>query len=154
MANIQDEDKLRKRIVASLQNLLTKADSQQIVKLVHGISEFGIDIEFYQKDFSGQLHCYGMQVKVGDLTCGANPTRGVKEIIGQLAVASGKKSIHQSDNDFDFSAFYVVVEGQISDTATRYIRSAFNNGKPIHFLYGEDLEKFLKDNEPADLTEE
>jgi hypothetical protein len=147
----KDEDKLRKRIVSALRNFL-KDDPRQKVKNVHGISEFGIDIEFYVKDFSDQLHCYGMQVKSGDLNCKSSPTKGVKEIIGQLAVASGKKSIHQADNEYDFSAFYVVVEGQISDTAERFIRSAFNNSKPIHFLYGEKLEKFLKDFETGELT--
>ncbi|MFZ2664028.1 MAG: hypothetical protein WAX66_01565 [Patescibacteria group bacterium] len=151
----KDEDKIRKRIVAALREFLSRSgDKEQVVKNVHGISEYGIDIEFYIRDFTGYIHCYGMQVKAGNLCCGANPNKGVKEIIGQLAIASGKKSIRQSDSELDFSGFYVVVEGNISEDAMRYIKASFHNNKPIYFFYGEELESFLVKNEPKNLTTE
>lgn len=153
MTKKQDEDRLRKRLVNALKNKFTK-DPEQIVQDVHGISEYGLDVIFLVKNFWGKLHCFGIQIKAGRLTCRSTPTKGVKEIIGQLAIASGREFKCQSDNKYEFSGFYVVVEGSISETAKNYICSAFNQGKPIYFLHGEDLKRFLTTYESKDLTKE
>lgn len=155
MTKKKDEDKLRKRLVNALNNRLTKkGDPEQIVQDVHGINEYGLDIIFLARDFSGELRCFGMQLKAGNLTCRSSPTKGVKEIIGQLAIANGGEYKRQPDNKYEFSGFYVVVEGEISETAKKYICSAFHQGKPIYFLCGENLDNFLKTYELKSLTEE
>lgn len=142
----KDEDKLRGRLIKALENKLTKSDPEQIVQDICGVGEFGLDVVFLKKDFCGELRCYGIQLKAGKLSCNSKPTKGVKEIIGQLSIASGQKFIKQADNEYEFSGFYVVIEKEISDMARKYIRSSFNHGKPIYFLCDADLEKFLLEN--------
>jgi len=155
MPNInRDEDTLRKRLVASLREVLTKNDQELLVEDVHGHGEHGLDVIFLARDFSGEKHCYGMQLKSGGISCQNRPNKGVKEIIGQLTIATGHNYNFQSDNTYEFSGFYVITDGEISEVAKQYISAAFKQGKPIYFLYGSMLEQFLLENEPSDLTTE
>jgi|GEM_PF-3442535 len=149
----KNEVALQKRLVNALKGYF-KDDSSCLVNLVHGGSEHGVDIEFFRNDFTGNQICFGIQVKAGDLTCKSSPNKGVKEIIGQLCIAAGKHPIMQSNHTMSFSGFYVVVEGDISETAKEYIRSSFNSHKPVYFFYGSELEKFLQMNETQDITQE
>lgn len=154
MPRNSDEDRLRHRLVLSLREVLTKNDPELLVEDVHGHGEHGLDVIFLARDFSGEKHCFGMQLKSGDISCQSRPNEDVKEIIGQLTIATGHNYNFQSDNTYEFSGFYVVTDGGISEVAKQYITSAFKQGKPIYFLYGTKLEQFLLENESSDLTTE
>lgn len=149
----RDEDKLRKRLVSALREVLTKNDSEALVEVVHGVGEHGLDIVLLVRDYFGEKHCFGMQVKAVNITCQGKPTKDVKEIIGQLTIASGYNYSFQTDNTYEFSGFYVVTDKEISEIAKRYISSAFKHGKPIYYLYGAKLEKFLLDYESKSITQ-
>lgn len=114
---------------------------------MHGVGEHGLDIIFLSRDCSGEKHCFGMQVKAVKISCRGHPTKDVKEIIGQLTIASGYDYKFQTDNTYEFSGFYVVTNKEITEVAKRYISSSFKHGKPIYYFYGSRLEKFLLDNE-------
>ncbi|OGH35821.1 MAG: hypothetical protein A3B38_00345 [Candidatus Levybacteria bacterium RIFCSPLOWO2_01_FULL_36_13] len=149
----RDEDKLRKRLVSALREVLTKNDSELFVEDVHGVGEHGLDIVFLSRDCSGEKHCFGIQVKAVNISCHGHPTKDVKEIIGQLTIASGYDYKFQTDNTYEFSGFYVVTDKEISEVAKRYISSSFKHGRPIYYFYGSRLEKFLLDNENKNITE-
>lgn len=149
----KNEVELQVRLVKALKNYF-RDDPSFIVNLVHQQNEQGVDIEFFQNDFTGNLVCFGIQVKAGDLSCKNSPNMGVKEIIGQLCIASGKHPILQSNHTLSFGGFYVVVEGNISETAKSYIKSSFDSHKPVYFFYGTKLEKFLQTYETEDITKE
>lgn len=150
----RDETKLRKRLVAALRKALTKNDQELLVEDVHGHGEHGLDVIFLARDFSGEKHCYGMQLKSGGISCQNKPNKGVKEIIGQLTIATGHSYNFQADNTYGFSGFYVVTDQEISEVAKQYISAAFKQGKPIYYLYGTRLEQFLLENDSSDLTTE
>jgi len=149
----RDEDQLRKRLVNSLREVLTKSDSELLVEEVHGVGEHGLDIIFLTKDKFGEKHCFGIQVKAVDITCQSKPTKDVKEIIGQLTIASGYDYKFQTDITYEFSGFYVVTDKEISEVAKKYISSSFKHGKPIYYLYGSKLAKFLLDSESVNITQ-
>lgn len=150
----RNETQLRKRLVVALRAALRKIDPDSLVQDVHGVSEFGLDIIFLTKDFSGEKRCFGMQLKSGGISCQNKPNKGVKEIIGQLTIATGHNYNFQADNTYEFSGFYVVTDQEISEVAKQYISAAFKQGKPIYYLYGTRLEQFLLENDPSDLTTE
>ena len=147
-----NENQLRRRLVSALREKFTKDDAELLVEDVHGNGEHGLDIIFLSRDFSGEKHCYGMQLKAGGISCQNKPNKGVKEIIGQLTIATGHNYNFQADNTYEFSGFYVVTDLEISEVAKQYISSAFKKGKPIYYLYGTQLDQFLLENEPNDLT--
>ncbi|MCC7570310.1 hypothetical protein KO465_03110 [Candidatus Micrarchaeota archaeon] len=147
-----DEDILRKRLVSSIRNQLSN-DKELLVEDTHGAFEHGVDIVFLTRDNFGEILCYGIQLKGKKINCTAK-NHGVKEIIGQLAIASGHYHKFQTNVRYEFSGFYVITDKEITKPARDYISSAFSVGKPIYYLYGAKLEKFILDNEVVDLTQE
>ncbi|MBI3379672.1 hypothetical protein HY029_02885 [Candidatus Gottesmanbacteria bacterium] len=149
----RDEATVRKRLVSALREVLTKTDPELLVEEVHGVGEHGLDIIFLARDYIGEKHCFGIQVKAVNISCQGHPTKDIKEIIGQLTIATGYNYKFQTDNTYEFSGFYVVTDKEISEVAKKYISSAFRHGKPIYYLYGERLERFLLNNESKSITQ-
>ncbi len=133
------EDTLRNRIISVL-----KAQKQPSERIRDncGSNEHGLDIVLLKLDPFGQLRAHGIQIKTGDINCKSKPNKGVKEIIGQLAIAFGQ-NVDFDGKKYKLNSFYVMTNGDIGSMARSYIASACENIRNLHFIDGQSLDEFL-----------
>ena len=139
------EDVLRGKIKASLE--AAREPEERILDQC-GPSEYGLDLVMLKLDPFGQLRAYGMQIKVGNISCSRSRTNaGVKQIIGQLAVAFGK-DVEVDGKRYRLDGFYVVTDGTINDFAREHISAASQGIRNLHFIDKQSLDQFFAKANP------
>ena len=141
----KSEDKLKERIIKTFKNI-NRPDERIIDK--HGLSELGLDLILLKKDPFGFLRAYGIQLKTGDIKCSGKPTNRLKEIIGQISIAFGKK-VRIDGKDYNLDGFYVITDGHFVGQSEDYIASACVGIRNLHFIDGSALNEFFAKNEPT-----
>ena len=135
------EDTLSERVKMALEAALSKQGGR--VYDYCGPVEYGLDLVVCNNDIFGQLRCYGIQIKTGNISCSGRPNQKIKEIIGQLAIAFGKE-IPVNGPSYRLDGFYVITDGDINEFANNYIKSASVGIRNLHFIDGCSLNKFLQ----------
>ncbi|MCL4399841.1 hypothetical protein M1506_01025 [Patescibacteria group bacterium] len=137
---MRPEEKLRKKIKSILK--VAQQPEERVVDQC-GPVEFGLDLVMLKLDPFGQLRAFGMQIKVGNISCSKKKTNAkVKEIIGQLAVAFGK-DVEVNGKAYRLDGFYVVTDGEINQFAREYISAACRGIRNLHFIDGQSLSEFF-----------
>lgn len=141
------EDELRKRIKKVLEAFSVRNIGER-VKDCHGSNEYGLDLVILKKDVFGKLRCYGVQLKSGNISCSGKPNNRIKELIGQLVIAYGRK-ICVDGTDHKLEGFYVITDGNINTYAEEYIKSASVTLRNVYFIDGRSLNEFLSECGPS-----
>ena len=132
--NSLDEHKMAKDIFVPL----LKKKGLKGVKFTGGISEEGIDIEYYEESHADNSKQYaGIQFKKGDITYSSKGTNGtVKEIKNQAEEAFAKDICDVNSGGVNhISRFIVAATGEINENARKMINKAKNRGEQTNISY-------------------
>src|SRR5690348_10696710 len=95
----------------------------------------GVDLTYeYGKIFGSQSFCYGIQLKVGNISgrSGA-PNTEIKALIGQLAVAFGRDKFGLGEGR-RLDGVFVITTGEINAFARAMINDARIGFRQVYFI--------------------
>lgn len=140
------EKALREELCSILEEC---CDLDEKVVNIHGSNEHGIDILLLKRNLFGIIRAYGVQVKIGDITCSRKrPNRQVQQIIAQAMMALGANHCLYDGSSRRIACLYIVTDGTINSYAQQYITSALRCAGNIHFIDGKELDRFRKKYAP------
>jgi len=130
--------------------ILKKLDGLKGVKFTGGVTEQGIDVEYYELAQPDKKRKYaGIQFKKGDLKYGAGGNKNTVKEVKNQAEEAFDKDIHAIDNDsyHRLSRFVCAVTGEINEPARAMIAKAkVEKGGQIDFWDGQYLCQLIRDH--------
>ncbi|MBW2044708.1 MAG: hypothetical protein JRI96_07450 [Deltaproteobacteria bacterium] len=141
------ETRLRRKIIKFLNKKQPPYGPVLRVRDQCGPAEYGADLIVVAMDFFDKPRAYGIQIKVGDISCQGKPTNKIKELVGQAVIALGK-SILVDEVEYKIDGFYIVVDGELRGKANDYLMAARIGIRSIHIIGKDSLKEMFGRKKP------